>query len=107
MAHKTRVNGTNYSISGGKTRVNSTNYAISFTTVELITFYIDGFSYQAEPNMTWDYWIGSSYNVDGGVWYWDAYNAIVVDMKVVCYQDGSGVQLSDAIEAGYDYVLYG
>lgn len=28
MAHKTKVNGTNYEISGGKTRVNGTNYGI-------------------------------------------------------------------------------
>lgn len=29
MAHKTKVNGTNYEISGGKTRINGTNYSIS------------------------------------------------------------------------------
>lgn len=28
MAHKTKVNGTNYDISGGKTRVNGTNYKV-------------------------------------------------------------------------------
>lgn len=33
----------------------------------LITFTIEGTSYQAEEGMTWDYWVNSPYNTDGFV----------------------------------------
>ena len=81
MAHKTRINGTNYSITGGKTKVGGTNYSVkggktlvggTVRTIsfgpELVEFYIfDGYmvpmecSFTAEVGMTWEDWINSDY----------------------------------------------
>lgn len=81
MAHKTRINGTNYSITGGKTKVGGTNYSVkggktlvggTVRTIsfgpELVSFSIfDGYMvpmcsyYMAEASMTFEDWINSDY----------------------------------------------
>lgn len=81
MAHKTRINGTNYSIAGGKTKVGGTNYSVkggktlvggTVRTIsfgpELVDFCIfDGYMvpmecyFTAEVGMTWEDWINSDY----------------------------------------------
>lgn len=83
MAHKTRIGGTAYEISGGKTLVDGTAYSIKngktlvggtaydIGFVPIITFYIgeDGsffnMEYQAEQGMTWREWVNSAYNLNG------------------------------------------
>ena len=56
-----------------KTPISSSNNSASFTVtlnavpnepVEMINFYIDGVTYQAESGMTWAEWIGSSYSTN-------------------------------------------
>lgn len=52
---------------------NATSYAVladgneigTHTTVTLISFRIEGTSYQAEEGMTWGQWVNSSYNTGG------------------------------------------
>lgn len=48
--------------------------AASYTVqaVSLISFTIEGTSYQAEPDMTWEEWIESDYNTSGSDWYLNA-----------------------------------
>ena len=40
-------------------------FLVAGSTSNLITFTIDGTTYQAEPGMTWGDWVDSSYNTDG------------------------------------------
>ena len=81
MAHKTRINGTNYSITGGKTKVGGTNYSVkggktlvggTVRTIsfgpELVDFHIFDYYmvpmecyFTAEVGMTWEDWINSDY----------------------------------------------
>lgn len=78
--------------------------------VTLISFTIDGTTYQAEEGMTWGQWVASSYNTDeyivlslGGVGpstgTYAGYN--------VCYRAtwGSSVGESIVIEEGHEYYL--
>lgn len=37
--------------------------------MDLITFTIDGITYQAERGMTWEEWVNSSYNTDNFIVY--------------------------------------
>lgn len=86
---------------------NATQVASMVLTVEkaaaLISFTIDGTSYQAEEGMTWGDWIDSSYN--NGLFYADAtknvprkvdndYYIAIIDQTMALY---------DIIEAGTDY----
>lgn len=82
MAHKTLIGGTSYEVSGGKTLVDGTAYSITggrtlvdgtgydISLSKLISFTIEDVygstkTYQAEPGMTWNQWLSSSYNTDG------------------------------------------
>lgn len=118
MAHKTRVNGTNYSISGGKARVNSTNYsiskgktrvsgtnyAISFTTVALITFYLDGEAWQTTYT-DWNSLVtfgGSQY----GLYWSDQYGAYLQGWNGgLATSDGTIVGKYDSIVDGGEYTI--
>lgn len=40
-------------------------YNLAHDGIKLITFTIDGVTYQAEPGMTWEEWVNSKYNTDG------------------------------------------
>lgn len=62
---RTKINGTAYEIVGGKTKVNGTAYDISFGP-PLITFYVSNngrvTTWQAEEGMTWGDFLNSSYS---------------------------------------------
>lgn len=74
----------------------------SGSSANLITFTIDGASYQAEQGMTWREWVASSYNTDGlflddDETVWDADYDYAVS-------NGSNLVLSSwTIESGYAY----
>ena len=40
-------------------------YNLAHDGIKLITFTIDGVTYQAEPGMTWEEWVNSKYNTIG------------------------------------------
>jgi len=71
------VSGTNIKTVNGNSLLGSGNIAIEvdsitnaeiealFVEVTLISFTIDGTTYQAEEGMTWTEWVNSTYNTDG------------------------------------------
>ena len=67
----------------------------TFTKLELITFTIDGTSYQAEEGMTWEQWVNSSYNTGG---YRLSTNTIV-------NSSGSGITDSSNVAVYYTDVI--
>ena len=74
----------------------------------LISFTIDGTSYQAEEGMTWTEWVDSKYNVDrfgsgGG----SVTNSDDADMRYVCTTSDSAdtVNSNDVIQKDYEYYL--
>ena len=76
--------------------------------VTLITFTIDGTSYQAEEGMTWGEWVDSSYNTDGFAVFTNMYIALNASKLVSANSDSSGsVLTSDVIESNYSYQLAG
>jgi hypothetical protein len=70
-------------------------------TGNLITFTVDGTSYQAEDGMTWGEWIDSDYNPGGFTVY---NNDIVRGVMVVVNQGYNKVTTSDSIIANYSYL---
>ena len=71
----------------------------------LISFTIDGTSYQAEEGMTWAQWVNSSYNtgrfVNANTWIADRFG------NGVATQGGGLVHPSYTIQSGTDYVFSG
>ena len=129
MAHKTKVNGTNYEISGGKTLVNGTAYSIDkgktlvggtayeVGFVALISFTVKPSNssivetYYAEEGMTWSDFINSDYNpVDPDIpsrkWFRDDGYGTVVRIGSIRYSDFSPVELTEQITSGYQYMDY-
>ena len=128
MAHKTKINGTNYDVSGGKTLIGGTAYkitggrtliggtayAISFTTTPTVTtfeFYIevdggygnDG-TYTAKTGMTWAEWCDSSYNGSG---IYVSSGALTAGHGTSIW-DSNGIEQSptDVIVAGETYTVW-
>ena len=79
--------------------------------VDLISFTIDGSSYQAESGMTWREWCSSSYNTKGLTPEDDnnAEHTLIVDSSgnyMLAYNNGSSVSYArDNIETGGVYVM--
>lgn len=74
----------------------------------LISFTIDGTSYQAEEGMTWTEWVDSKYNVDGfGSGGGSVTNSDDADMRYVCTTSDSAdtVNSNDVIQKDYEYYL--
>lgn len=78
--------------------------------VTLISFTIDGTSYQAEEGMTWAEWVASSYNTIGA--YISTRNSLVIyphpswgDCTVWDAADNKGEYSSDTIKSGYAYTI--
>lgn len=69
----------------------------------LITFTIDGTSYQAEEGMIWNEWTLSDYNTDG---VYCSANMVVYNSNYVSLDGVSGVDANDVITAT-DYTLWG
>ena len=70
--------------------------------VSLISFTIDGTSYQAEEGMTWGEWVESEYNTDG---YLDQNGFIGKNATyLVCLENGGAVTTLSLIEANYNYI---
>ena len=84
---------------------NEVHYA-AVGSVTLITFTINGTSYQAEDGMTWGEWVNSSYNTDGFVLNTKYENTIATDNKfsLLVYDGGSGVYATTTIVAGHQYI---
>lgn len=73
-------------LADGPFKVEISDFKLDYSTVDsvnLVTFIIDGTSYQAEEGMTWGMWINSDYNADN--WYVDG---------------GSGAIMRDRAKAG-------
>lgn len=68
--------------------------------VTLITFTIEGTSYQAEEGMTWQQWVDSSYNTEG----WNVLNHNIQNPT----QTGlvNNVNSQDVIIANNNYIIY-
>lgn len=83
-----------------------------FSSISLIDFYVGGGDsgqafkkYSAEPEMTWQEFIESGYNVDSFVnesgFIWDRPGG-----HILCYNNPiSAVKPADLIESGYQYLL--
>lgn len=84
----------------------------STTTPTLISFTIDGTSYQAEEGMSWDRWTYSDYNT---VSYAIVGNSVGTPVSVgshvsipspIAYNDNTKVAPSDTITSNYDYSFF-
>ena len=71
------------------------------SSVELISFTVEGVSYQAEPGMTWSEWTISSYNTDG---YIDKETMIVPAVQMCSKTRIDGAVPTEVIVAG-DYSI--
>lgn len=77
------------------------------STPTLISFTIDGTSYQAEEGMTWGEWLASSYNT-GGFKALSFFGQLIVEDsngKKVSDTTGSSVKQSEEILSGYAYTV--
>lgn len=80
-------------------------YNLAHNGNKLITFTINGITYQAINGMTWEEWTNSEYNtrsfssLDGRVYYKDPMNIYVA------YQDDSLVSKTETIRANYAYTI--
>lgn len=81
------------------------------TIFDLISFTIDGISYQAEREMTWREWCSSSYNTKGLMpeSYENGEYTLIVDSSesyMLAYNNGSSTSYAnDTIEDGGVYVM--
>ncbi len=73
------------------------------TTPTLISFTIDGTSYQAEEGMTWEEWCNSSYNTNG--FYYDETRVYINPTDYVALVDGSAVSPNAVILSGTNYSI--
>lgn len=73
----------------------------------LISFTVDGTTYQAENGMTWGAWINSEYNIDGFILKGASY-VYKNDNYYVSYSSTSNhnCSVSEIIEAGHAYALH-
>lgn len=121
MAHKTRINGTNYSITGGKTKIGGTNYSVkggktlvggTVRTIsfgpELVDFCIfDGSMvpmecyFTAEVGMTWEDWINSDYVTPND---WGVTNGNFEIRNNLVYVNGTQIQYFNGNTMEYDNV---
>lgn len=132
MAHKTKIDGTNYEvdggktlisgtaydIKGGKTLVNGTAYDISFGP-STITFSVedyygdiqsDFYTYTALEGMTWEDFMYSDYNTNYDFYSdpWEVYSIFWgndYSRYMVCDADGFRVSPTDTLIDGYVYLL--
>lgn len=74
------------------------------STATLISFTIDGTSYQAEEGMTWAQWVNSSYNTDSNFISFNNEILASVNGFVVSY-NGMTVKTSEIIVANRAYYL--
>ena len=77
--------------------------AIKDVTPTLITFTIDGITYQAEEGMTWGQWIDSDYN--GGLFLIGEYVVAGSGFNIM-HADGGLVTSKHLIIDGYGYKIY-
>ncbi|MBO5121283.1 MAG: hypothetical protein J6C28_06340 [Bacilli bacterium] len=75
----------------------SLDYSSAASSVSLITFTIDGVTYQAEEGMTWLEWVESSYNID--YYYYDGGGICSSNYEKVIYDE------TTVIEKGKDYSI--
>lgn len=82
--------------------------AIYIGVIPLITFTIDGTSYQAEEGMTWAEWCGSNYNVIGAYVIYDATHTGWItndDSMYLSLTDYNNVLGESTIISGYSYLF--
>lgn len=87
----------------GKKMVGDIVIAYGVDTVNLISFTIDGTSYQAEEGMTWEQWANSSYNTAGA--YATGLNYSINGKWIADARNGGAVLHQDAIKANREYFL--
>lgn len=69
----------------------------------MISFSIDGTTYQAEDGMTWAEWLNSEYNIDGYK-YNEEYTTISSSLGMeILKTDGSLINLNEEIVQGATY----
>ena len=87
-------------LADGPFKVDMSSFKLNYSTVDapkLITFTVDGASYQAEEGMTWEEWVNSSYNT---------VNALIIYNKVIIFtRSVENVNTSDLIVDGGNYSL--
>ena len=82
--------------------VNGVEMASVENTTELITFTIEGTTYQAVQGMTWEEWVGSKYNID--TYSIGDYANVYREGASVAYEKrGEYVYANDTIIEGYNY----
>jgi hypothetical protein len=65
----------------------------------LISFIVNGSTYQAEDGMSWEEWVSSDYNVDG---FYLQYDYICTgDNLQLLYRYGEMIQANSNMEANY------
>lgn len=121
MAHKTRINGTNYSITGGKTKVGGTNYSVkggktlvggTVRTIsfgpELVEFCIFNdymvpmeCFFTADVGMTWEDWINSDYVTPND---WGVTNGDFEIRNNLVYLNGTRIQYFNGNTMKYDNI---
>lgn len=77
------------------------------TTKAIISFTIDGTSYNAKHHMTWEEWVASDYNTDNYAWYQEGssyYLSKNGDTTVAVAYDGDYVEPADTIVSRRAYV---
>lgn len=87
----------------GKKMVGDIVIAYGVDAVNLISFTIDGTSYQAEEGMTWEQWANSSYNTAGA--YATGLNYSINGKWIADARNGGAVLHQDAIKANREYFL--
>ena len=123
MAHKTRVSGTNYEITGGKVKVSGTNYEITSGKVKVsgtnydilffTGFYIEGEKFLMDDGMTWYDWVDSDYfrvPIGFDSMYIDNFGSVILISGDYTYRvfrpSGEGMDASEEIQRGRDYPVY-
>lgn len=87
-------------LSDGPFDVSFGNISLEYGTVDsnMITFTVNGVRYYAEPNMTWEIWMNSSYAPEG----------YYLDGDYVCNEKGLNLKAKfDSLIASHDYVTNG
>lgn len=87
----------------GKKMIGDIVISYGVEAVNLISFTIDGTSYQAEEGMTWEQWANSSYNTAGA--YATGLNYSINGKWIADARNGGAVLHQDAIKANREYFL--
>ena len=94
------------------TYTGTATFTIAVKDVPMISFTIEGVSYQAEPGMTWGEWVVSDYNTGnfeddpyGGDLIWNSWDVVCHPDATNAWEDGAAVDSKTEIENGLAYTL--